>query len=137
LILKITKIEVATSDVRGSISDILYADEINHVAIIQSNAGSLRGNHYHKETTQYIYMNVGHLKYWYSGVDDGEIKSVLVPQGWLVETPPYEVHALECQVDSVFTVFSRGLRGGKDYESDTYRERVILTREMFESLAKN
>ena len=130
--MKIAKIEVATEDSRGSIRDILYAEEVNHVAIIQSNAGSLRGNHYHKQTTQFIYMNAGHLRYWYSSLNDEEINSVIVPQGCLVETPPFEVHALECQVDSIFTVFSRGLRGGKDYESDTFRERVILTKEMFE-----
>lgn len=130
--MRLIEIEVATSDERGSISDILYSDEIHHVAIIQSKAGALRGNHYHKETTQYIYMNEGHLKYWYKNQEDSEPSSVIVKKGWLIETPPFEIHALECQVDSIFTVFSRGVRGGKDYESDTFREQTILTREMFE-----
>ena len=132
--MKLTKIKVATSDARGCISDILYSDVIHHVAIIESKAGSLRGNHYHKETTQYIYMNRGYLRYWYSNLDGGDIKSILVEEGALVETPPNDVHALECPVDRTFTVFSRGIRGGQDYEADTYRERTILTHEMFEKV---
>ena len=49
----------------------------------------------------------------------------------LVETPPREV-MLECVTDSIFTVFSRGLRGGQDYEADTFREYKILSEDMFE-----
>jgi dTDP-4-dehydrorhamnose 3,5-epimerase-like enzyme len=129
--MKLTKIEAATADQRGSISDILYSDVIHHVAIIESKAGSLRGNHYHKETTQYIYMNRGYLRYWFSDLGGHNVQSILVEEGSLVETPPNEVHALECPVDSTFTVFSRGIRGGQDYESDTYRDYTILTYEMF------
>jgi hypothetical protein len=44
------KIEIATSDERGTISDILYKAEINHVAVIETETvpgGVIRGNHYH------------------------------------------------------------------------------------------
>ena len=130
--MKIRKIEVATEDDRGTISDILYKDNINHVAVITSKKGALRGNHYHKETTQYIFMNEGCLRYWYADIGSENVQSVLVERGWLVETPPREIHALECVTDSIFTVFSRGLRGGQDYEADTFREYKILSEDMFE-----
>ena len=42
-------------DERGEIFDIFYKDNIEHVAIIDSKPNTLRGNHYHKETTQHMY----------------------------------------------------------------------------------
>ena len=40
----------------------------------------------------------------------------------MVSTEPLEIHALECLGPSEFIVFSTGLRGGNDYEADTYRD---------------
>jgi dTDP-4-dehydrorhamnose 3,5-epimerase-like enzyme len=125
-------IQVATSDERGSISDIFYKAQLEHVAIIESAKGGLiRGNHYHKLTTQHIFITKGSLRYWYQPVDKSEpVKSVLVKEYQLVSTPPFEVHALEILEPNQFVVFSSGLRGGNDYEADTFRDIVILTREM-------
>ena len=44
----------------------------------------------------------------------------------MVTTPPFEVHSLEILTDNQFIVFSWGKRGGKDYESDTFRVRPSL-----------
>ena len=42
--------------------------------------------------------------------------------GDFVETPPNEMHALKIGKNgNEFVVFTIGKRGGKDYESDTYR----------------
>jgi dTDP-4-dehydrorhamnose 3,5-epimerase-like enzyme len=126
------KITVSTSDERGQISDILYKTNIQHAAIIESaRAGIIRGNHYHKETTQYIFVTKGALRYWYQPFDKSEsIKSVVVQEYEMVSTPPYEVHALEILAPNQFIVFSDGLRGGGDYESDTFRVKPILTPDM-------
>lgn len=127
-----TKITVATSDDRGRISDILYKTPIEHVAIIESIKGGLiRGNHYHKETTQIIFITQGSLRYWYQPLDKSEPpKSVLMREYDMVSTPPFEVHALEILEPNQFIVFSNGRRGGDDYESDTFRVEPILTLEM-------
>ena len=126
------KISIATSDARGSIADILYKTDINHVAIIETHQGGvIRGNHYHKLSTQHIFMTKGSLRYWYQPVDKSQpIQSVLVKEYELISTPPFEMHALEMIETSQFIVFSHGLRGGKDYEEDTFRDIVILTPEM-------
>jgi hypothetical protein len=126
------KISIAFNDTRGSIADIMYKVEINHVAIIETiQGGVIRGNHYHKLSTQHIFMTKGSLRYWYQPVDKGRpIQSVLVKEYELVSTPPFEVHALEMIENSQFIVFSQGLRGGEDYEADTFRDIVILTQEM-------
>ncbi|MBX7134670.1 MAG: hypothetical protein K1X67_18535 [Fimbriimonadaceae bacterium] len=126
------KISPATSDSRGTISDILHKTPIEHVAIIESVAGGLiRGNHYHKETTQHIFMTKGSLRYWYQPLDkSAPVQSLLVKEYEMVSTPPLEVHALEILEPNQFVVFSHGLRGGDDYERDTFRVAPILTPDM-------
>ena len=121
--MKITKIKIATRDDRGDISDIFYKHPVDHVAIINSKKGVLRGDHYHKFTTQHMYMTRGSLRYYYRNVDESndKVKSVVVKEGEMVTTGPNEVHALEILKDNQFVVFSEGKRGGPDYESDTFR----------------
>ena len=48
-------------------------------------------------------------------------KDKILKEGDMVETPPYEKHALKIIKRNEFIVFTVGKRGGKDYESDTYR----------------
>lgn len=116
------------TDDRGIINDIFYNTNINHVAIIDSNPGALRGNHYHKETTQHMLMTKGSLKYWYKAVDSDEpAQMILAKEGDLITTPPFEIHALVITEEgNQFIVFSEGKRGGKDYESDTFRTDTIV-----------
>jgi dTDP-4-dehydrorhamnose 3,5-epimerase-like enzyme len=130
--MKHTRITPATSDDRGTISDILYKTPIEHVAIIESvRAGLIRGNHYHKETTQHIFVTKGSLRYWYQPADaSAPVASVVVGEYEMVSTPPYEVHALEILEPNQFVVFSHGLRGGTDYEADTFRVEPILRPDM-------
>lgn len=126
--MKKVKIKVATRDTRGDISDIFYNHPIDHVAIINSKKGVFRGDHYHKLTTQHIYMTKGSLRYYYRKLDEdnSKVKSVIVREGEMVTTGPNEVHALEILEDNQFIAFSEGKRGGKDYESDTYRVKPSL-----------
>ena len=49
--MKLKKLKVSFKDKRGSISDIFYNENIQHVAIIKSKPNVLRGNHFHKKTT--------------------------------------------------------------------------------------
>jgi len=124
--MKITKIEPEFRDERGDIADIFYKHPIDHVAVINSKKGALRGNHYHKKSTQHMYMTKGSLRYYYRDIDSNKIKSIIVKEGMMVTTQPFEVHALEILEDNQFIVFTEGLRGGKDYESDTFRVKPSL-----------
>ena len=84
--------------------------------------GVVRGNHYHKKTTQFMYMISGSLIYWYKKVNSKKkVKALRISKGELVKTPPYEIHALTFDEKNEFIVLSKGLRGGKDYEKDTFR----------------
>lgn len=109
-------------DERGKIADIFYKENIKHVAIISSKKGALRGDHYHKDAIQHILITRGALEYWYKPVDSNEpAKCEILREGDLVTTPTFEIHALKIIEDNEFLAFSEGLRGGKDYESDTVR----------------
>lgn len=115
-------------DERGIISDIFYKANIEHSAFIESKPNVIRGNHYHKETTQHMIMTQGSLEYWYKNFGTEEDpKCVVLTKGDYVTTPPYEIHALKIGPDgNQFLVFSEGLRGGLDYEKDTFRVPSII-----------
>ena len=64
-------------DDRGSIYDIFYKDDIQHVAQIDSEPNIIRGNHYHKETTQHMLMISGSMEYWYKKFGSSEKPQVV------------------------------------------------------------
>ena len=116
-------------DDRGFIADLLTHTPFQHAAYITSHKGVIRGNHYHKATTQYIFLTKGRLRYWYQPQDhSAPVQSIVAWRGDLVTTPPYEVHALEILAQNTeFLVLTDGVRGGRDYELDTFRVDPILT----------
>lgn len=125
------QLQIATADARGSITDILFKEEFEHSAIIETPVASetlpvFRGNHYHKETTQIIFIVSGKLTYWYKGLTDTYAKSIEMPKYARVTTGPNEIHALEFREPTTFVVFTKGPRGGADYESDTFRVDPII-----------
>lgn len=114
-------------DLRGRIVDVFYNDNIKHVSIVDSKKGALRGDHYHKKTVQHMLITKGSLEYWFKDLHSKKpAKYVVLKEGDLVTTPKEEVHALKMLERNQFVVFTSGLRGGKDYESDTYRVAPIM-----------
>ena len=115
-------------DSRGIIADVFYNTNVQHVAIINSEPNVIRGNHYHKETTQSMLMTKGSLEYWYKPFGSNEpAQMYLCKVGDLITTEPYEIHALKITDEgNEFVVFSEGKRGGMDYESDTFRVESII-----------
>ena len=82
-------------DSRGAICDIFYDTKINHVAIIKSKKNSIRGNHFHKKTTQHILILEGQLEYWYANYKKNlDSKFIIANEGDMISTPPFEIHAL-------------------------------------------
>jgi len=114
-------------DHRGSINDIFYQSNIEHVTLISSEKNSIRGNHYHKKTTQHILVISGSLEYWYKKINDDEAPKVFYAKtGDVVTSKPLEIHAMRTTEEAcLFMVFTEGLRGGNDYENDTFRVESI------------
>jgi hypothetical protein len=119
------------SDERGTIADIFYRANMNHACVITNSANAVRGNHYHKFTTQYTYIVSGVLEYFSKPVDSDQPADVLLAvAGDFIISEPNEIHAMKAGLDGcTFIAFAEGPRGGEDYESDTYRVESIIPKD--------
>lgn len=115
----------AHEDERGHIIDLLENETVNAVTLVTFRAGAVRGNHYHKHTVQWNYLMSGSIKLL-SQTGDDPVAEIFMRPGDFVITAENERHALVALEDSELMVFTRGPRGGKEYESDTYRLEVPL-----------
>jgi quercetin dioxygenase-like cupin family protein len=108
------------ADARGAITDLLSQEPIDSITLITSMQGATRGHHYHKETTQWVYVLSGRLKLL-SQIPGAAVETSILGPGDLVVNGPLERHAMTALDDATFLVFTRGPRGGENYEQDTYR----------------
>ena len=116
------------TDHRGTITDMFYARNMNHGCIITNQPGAVRGNHYHKLTTQYTLVLNGTLTYYSQAVDsDDPVQTFVAGHGDMIISEPGEIHAMRTgEHGCTFLAFAEGPRGGEDYESDTYRVDSII-----------
>ncbi|MDP3740715.1 MAG: cupin domain-containing protein [bacterium] len=108
-------------DARGWIRDIFTGDPWEHCTIIFSKKGAIRGNHYHKKTTQLTYIISGQMLVLSQKIGGRKIKKHVLKEGDFMVHKPMEMHAMIAKKATMFLAFARGLRGGKNYEKDTYR----------------
>ena len=114
-------------DNRGIITDINVKERIDYVTIITNKKGAVRGNHYHKETIQYLYVLEGSILVA-SKFEGKNLEKKILKVGSLLFNEANEWHAIKSLEDSKLLILTRGLRGGKDYESDTYKlDEPLLT----------
>lgn len=115
------KLKTNFKDQRGIIKDIIQED-INSITYITIKKGKIRGNHYHKKTTQWNFIINGSVKLFYKkNVLSKTIKKVLLKKNDLAVCRPNEPHAFKSLKDCEIIVFTKGPRKGKEYETDTYR----------------
>jgi quercetin dioxygenase-like cupin family protein len=110
----------AHSDDRGQITDLLIGERIDAITLITSRAGVVRGNHYHRETVQWVYLLEGRLRVS-AQREPGPVEEREIVPGQLVCHEAMEAHSIFAIEDSSFLVFTKGPRQGEAYESDTYR----------------
>lgn len=118
--MKVLRPKISHTDDRGEIIDILVKDTIDFVTLITSVKGSTRGHHYHKQTVQKVYVLSGKIKLL-TQMPDGPVVATILEKGDLAVTDKMEKHGMTALEDSSFMVFTHGIRGGEDYEKDTYR----------------
>ena len=117
--MKKIKTKINHKDKRGLIIDLLDKKNINAITYITQKKGKVRGNHFHKKTIQWNYLIKGKIKLVTK--KNNIIKEKILSKGDLVETSSNESHAIKAIKDSEYLVFTQGPRGGKEYESDTFR----------------
>jgi len=125
--MKIIPTEINHQDDRGAITDLLEGTNINAVTFISFKKGAVRGNHFHKLTTQWNYVIKGRIRL-VTQVGDAPIQEADLREGDFAVTEPMEKHALVGLDEAEMLVFTEGPRGGKEYESDTFRLEVPLVR---------
>ena len=119
------EISVAFEDVRGKIIDLIENETINAVTSITFRKGAARGNHYHEKTTQWNYLLSGKIKL-VTQMPDKKVTETIMEPGDFTMTAPNERHALFAIEDAELMVFTKGPRGGKEYENDTFRLDKLL-----------
>lgn len=119
------RLENSFSDDRGEITDLIENESINAITRITFKKGAVRANHYHKETVQWNYLISGKVLLR-TKEGDGKAVDSIMGAGDFIVTPANEQHAIQALEDSVLMVFTRGPRGGKEYETDTFRDKESL-----------
>jgi oxalate decarboxylase/phosphoglucose isomerase-like protein (cupin superfamily) len=117
------------TDPRGTITDAFYKCNMNHCAIITNEPGAVRGNHYHKYTTQYTLVLTGSMTYYSKAVEpsDSPVESILAVPGDMIISDANEIHTMQASSEGcTFIAFAEGVRGGKDYESDSFKVDSII-----------
>lgn len=119
-------VEISHSDERGSIRDIFVASPKDHCSIITFAPSAVRANHFHKKSTQCVYVIDGELLMATCLVDENgqptsEVEQSVIGPADLVTHAPYHAHAFRAVRPSTILVFADGVRGGKDYENDVFR----------------
>ncbi len=102
------------TDDRGEIKDLIVTDTYS-VTSISFVKDAVRGNHYHKETTQADTILKGKLLCFQ---DDN---SRVVNVGDIVVHYPNQKHAYKALEDSEMISICVGKRRGEHYEEDTFR----------------
>lgn len=116
---------VSFHDKRGQIIDLIQNENINAITIVTFSKGAVRGNHYHKETTQWNYLMSGKIKF-VSQIPGKDIVETIMVKGDFIMAAPSERHALVGLEESELLVLTKGPRGGKEYEVDTFRLEIPL-----------
>jgi len=112
-------------DDRGAILNIADGD-IGDVAIIKSEAGSVRASHFHHKDWHLCYLIQGRLRYVWKDSIESKSKSLVLEFGQSVITPPLIPHKFEFIEKSIMVVVSKLSRSEMNYEKDTFRLDPII-----------
>ena len=124
--MKIIKLKNNFKDKRGSITDIFYNKNLQHVSLIISKKNIIRGNNYFKKNIQYIYNLSTEFEYWYKKFNSKKKpKKVTIKKGWVVVTSPYEAHAIKFKSNNKLLEFSTLTHENKKKMNDSTRFKLI------------
>ena len=123
----VVKLKKPFVDHRGSIQPLV--DTLMKSAVmIESKAGSLRANHYHKTDWHYCYVVSGSIEYLHRPTGSGQEPEILIiKEGEMVFTPPMVDHGMRFPVDTIFLTLSRNPRDQASYEEDVVRVDMLET----------
>ncbi len=128
--IRIVKIEPAHQDDRGYILNVIDDPRISHVAVFTSKRGTVRGNHFHPEQLQWVYLISGRYVSYSQGVrvPGAQVERHVIEPGTLVFAPPMVAHAQEFEEDSVLLNITDGRRDTDQFERHTIKHYLVGTK---------
>ena len=104
-------------DERGIISNYYFQDNLNMIGYVESNKGSIRGNHYHPVQTQKCLLVKGkYISITKDLLDQNSVvETRLVREGDLSTIPPNVAHTMVFIEDSIFLNLVNGERDHENY----------------------
>ena len=112
-------------DKRGSIQPLVDL-MMKSAVMINSKAGSLRANHYHKTDWHYCYVISGKIEYFHRDFGSKkEAELIMVEKGNMIFTPPMVEHCMKFPEDTLFLTLSRNPRDQETYEADVVRVNLV------------
>ncbi|MDO8517969.1 MAG: hypothetical protein Q7S26_01610 [bacterium] len=124
--MKLEHKDINFEDARGTITDIWVKEPKEHCTIIVTKKGGIRGNHYHKVSRQHDFLVSGKFDVYSRKNNEEQIVKTLWQPYDLLTFDLGEAHEFVALEDSIWITFVDGLRGGDDFEKDTYRLEVPL-----------
>jgi len=127
---RIVKIDAAHQDERGYILNVIDDPRISHVAVFTARSGAIRGNHYHPEQLQWVYLISGRYTSYSQDVRHPEapVETHAVEPGMLVFAPPMVAHAQEFHEDSVLLNITDGPRASEAFARHTIKYELVAAR---------
>ncbi len=114
------KVKPAFTDKRGKIFDLIEAP-VGHTGLITFRKGAVRGNHYHKKSTQYSYVISGKLTLFVADINGAYKKKFTLGPGTVSIIPPHIIHTYTALTDATMLDLTTLARTAKGYEQDTVR----------------
>ena len=120
------------SDERGNIIDLFVGQPKEHCSLVSFAKGAIRGNHYHKKSTQFTYVLNGNFNFFYAKVDTngeiiGKVNKIEVKPKAFITHKAFEAHSFELIGETgTILAFACGMRGGDSYEKDTFRLKLPM-----------
>lgn len=121
----IVSLEPPFVDERGQIQPLVDA-MMQSAVMIDSEAGAMRANHYHKTDWHYCYVISGAIDYYHRPTGSAEQpERIRVSAGQMVFTPPMVDHAMHFPERTVFLTLGRNPRDQASYEADVVRIEMV------------
>ena len=121
-LMKIQKIKPVFSDNRGDISDIVSDPSIQHVSLFTINKGSVRGKHFHKKETQWLFILKGQVKVKTKNLleKNSKVEEIDLEEKDLIFFPTYYYRELIGISDSECLFITSKSRKNNSHGEDTF-----------------
>ncbi|WP_419887256.1 WxcM-like domain-containing protein [Neobacillus niacini] len=120
-------------DTRGSLKKLLMISQlkqnkkIEEIYVLFSNQGSVRGNHYHKETLEYFSVISGEAKVALKNLHTGAFEEIVMSanNNVILKVPPYVVHAFKNEGEEPFIMVAISSKEYNKDDTDTFPMIII------------